>query len=132
MRLENILASITGKTFMYKTRHHKVCAWLIIEEIGEALIGTDSEIIRLPLEKAASVIKMEFLESDSDSDADITSPVHSVLSTLMEQIDLVKKDPKAIDQAKAITATANSITSLLALTARVGGGQGLLLKGGNK
>lgn len=117
MQVKNKLIMMVGNTYMYKTRIHKIIATKIKE--STAFISTNIDLIELNIDEAEQIIRDEFLPVDNMDESNNSALTvyakideSSLITDLMNNIEIIKKNPGFINQAKAINNTVNTILNI--------------------
>ena len=105
MKIEDRLQSMTGKTYMYNTIHHKILTYQIKSD--EVTIVTDKKWIVIPLTKINAELE-QFLPIEFEKEAVIYVTLfgkenkQSLKEVVMENIKKLQTDTAYISQAKAV------------------------------
>jgi hypothetical protein len=116
--LRNTLCQRQGKTFLYKTREHKINNFRITED--KCYISTSIDLIVLDYSEAEKIIRSEFLPVDAIEIVAVGESMtlkklkeSNIIATLQENIEKLKLSKEFINQAKAINGTVNTMLNIV-------------------
>ena len=118
MKLEEKLCSMLNKTWMYKTRNHKLLSFKI--KTDDVIIVTDKEWIEVPL-KNINQILAGFLPVDDEVRSEVSLVIFkgngkpSLKDLIYENIENIKKDPEYIKTAKALNEQIKTVIEMAKL-----------------
>jgi len=112
------LEKMKGKVFLYNTRQVKILNYKILEDY--TIISTDKKIYQFPNDRLSAYLD-DFLPVIEEMEtvgrgvklyqADENFP--RLKNTLLEQIELVKKDKKNIPQANSVISSIKAYTDIV-------------------
>ena len=122
-RLNNLL----GKTYMYKQDSILVSDWFEDVDAGLYKVVTTNGVIPVPVNEVKEFID-HLLPTEEESTTAVSTEVvretegflKTLQQTLMENIEMVKKDPAYIKQANSVNSSVNALIGMAKLQLQVG------------